>query len=238
MANFKIVQKLLGEMTASFIFGFVVYSATISTVLQKINGAPILAGLAIAFSAVVIIYVFVEISPAHFNPAITLSTIVFRKIPILTGFACILFQLIGFIIAAAVILGCFPGKNDFLLDTILPSPITDDVTTGELICIEMFLTGILVYVVFAIAANKYFPEKDEDFFDRSIVAPLIIGLTIGFLAFLGGSTSGGVFNPGLVFAPVLLTGDWSNSWKYWISQFVGGLVGASIHVFLLKKIKE
>lgn len=249
--RFSKIQSYFAEFACSFIFGFTVYSAILVVDLQSIAAGRILIGLAIGFVSVAIIYLFMDVAPAHFNPAITFSAIVFRKQPIISGFLFIISQGLGFMVAALVILGCFPGSYRQLMDIIRPAPI-DESSTGKVICIEIFLTGILVFTVFACAINPYKKQKDErderdrkkesgenapeharsSLPDRSILAPLVIGLTLGYLGYLGGSTSGGAYNPGIVWAPVLLSGHWGDSWKYWVGQFVGGVCGALIQVVM------
>ncbi|ELA47012.1 hypothetical protein VCUG_01543 [Vavraia culicis subsp. floridensis] len=238
------IQSYIAECACSFIFGFTVYSAILTTTLNGIVAGPILIGLSIGFVSVVIIFLFVDVTLAHFNPAITFAAVIFRKVPIISGFFYIIAQGIGFMIASLVVQGCFPGSFRPLMNIIRPKQ-ADDATTGEVICIEMFLTGILVFSVFAMAANPYKKQKEErdkrelqidpsesKIPDRSMFAPVVIGLTLGFLGYLGGSTSGGAFNPGIVWAPVLFSGHWGDSWKYWVGEFVGGFGGALIQVIL------
>ncbi|KAG0438338.1 Aquaporin [Dictyocoela muelleri] len=238
MENRKRMQSLFAEMMASFLFGFVVYSAIISKTLQDINAGSLMIGMVLALSATAIIYTFCDVSPAHFNPAITFAAILLKKMPPLIGIFYIIFQLIGFLIAAAVVLFCFPGDTEKLLNMILAGPVSNDVTDSELIAIEMILTGILVYIAFAVAIDKYKPGENEEFVDRTMMEPLVIGFTIGFLGFLGGSTSGGFFNPGLVFGAAFFNWDWSDSWKYFLAEISGGFVGGAIHSWLLKKMRE
>ncbi|ELQ76742.1 Major Intrinsic Protein (MIP) Family [Trachipleistophora hominis] len=238
------IQSYVAECACSFIFGFTVYSAILTTTLKNMVAGPILVGLSIGFVSIVIIFLFVDVTLAHFNPAITFAAIVFRRIPIISGFFYIIAQGIGFMIASLVVQGCFPGKFEPLMNIIRPKRVNDS-TTGEMICIEMFLTGILVFSVFVMAINPYKKQKDErdqrelhidpsesKIPDRSRFAPIVIGLTLGFLGYLGGSTSGGAFNPGIVWAPVLFSGHWGDSWKYWVGEFVGGCVGAFIQIIL------
>merc|ERR1711915_465183 len=128
-------------------------------------------------------------------------------------------------LAAAVVIGCFPGSGMEIMDIIRPKPAPEAVT-GEVICIEIFLTGILIFMVFAFAANSYKAQKDAKRVretglptgipDRTAYIPIVIGFTLGFLGLLGGSTSGGAFNPAIVWAPVLFSGVWGDSWKYWV----------------------
>lgn len=245
--NWKTIQSFCGEIAASFVFGFAVYSAIISSTITDQSAGPVIVALAVGFSGIAIIYAFCDITIAHFNPAITLAAIVYCKMSIIKGIVYILCQLLGFMIAAGVVLGCFPGKNSELLDIIRPKKV-EDTSKGELIFTELVLTGILTFVAFSVAINafkkvKYVPSKEEKNLpeleeepDKTILAPLTIGLTLGFLALLGFGSSGGVFNPGLVWAPVLFSGKWYNSWCYWVGEFVGALVGAGIQVFILARI--
>ncbi|KAM0677387.1 hypothetical protein BDAP_002070 [Binucleata daphniae] len=246
-ANWKRIKSYIAEGCASFLFGFVVYSAILSSNITDQVSTPVIVGLAIAFASIAIIYTFVDVTVAHFNPAITFAAIFFGKLPIIRGFIYIIFQFLGFMVAAAVILGCFPqGASDKL--NIIRAKKQADASTGNLICTELFLTGILVFVAFQVAINVYKkpkitkdegslpnPGEVDESPDKTILAPLVIGLTLGFLAFLGFGSSGGVYNPGLVFPPVLYTGDWYDSWAYWVAQFVGGLVGAAIQVIFVAR---
>ena len=57
-------------------------------------------------------------------------------------------------------------------------------------------------------------------------APVAIGFTLGFLGLIGGSVSGGAFNPARAFGPAILSNNWNNHWIYWLGDFVGaGLAG-------------
>lgn len=249
--NWKYIQSLLGEYAASFLFGFIVYSAIICATLTAIAGGPIAIGLAITFGSIAIIYAFCDITIAHFNPALTFAAIFYRKLPIIKGFLFIIAQGLGFMTAAAVTCACFPTGSYNKMRIIRPGKTFDNVTRGNIIATEMFLTGILTFVAFSVAINVFkkmkAPSGDEDMMpgsstsasgepDRTLLAPLVIGLTLGFLAFLGYCSSGGIYNPGLVWAPVLFTGYWYNSWCYWVGQFAGALVGGGIQVFLLSRM--
>jgi len=63
-------------------------------------------------------------------------------------------------------------------------------------------------------------------------APLAIGFTLGFLNFVGGTVSGGCYNPARAFGPALVGGDWSDHWIYWFADFLGaGLAGYTQMLF-------
>lgn len=238
------IQTYFAEFACSFLFGFVVYSAILVTTLLEIEAAPILIGLAIALVSVAIIWCFMDVTIAHFNPAITFAAVVFCKIPIIKGILYIISQGLGFMLAAVVVLGCFPGGWREIMDIIRPKPASDAVT-GEVICIELFLTGILVFTVFCAAANTYKDQvdarnqrdlridpQDSKIPNRKMYVPIMIGFTLGYLGLLGGATSGGAFNPGIVWAPVLLGARWRDSWKYWVGEFVGAFAAGLIQTIL------
>ena len=63
-------------------------------------------------------------------------------------------------------------------------------------------------------------------------APIAIGFTLGFLCLLGGSVSGGVFNPARAFGPALISGKWGRQELYWIADFIGAaLAGLAQSLF-------
>ncbi|KAF9763141.1 Aquaporin [Nosema granulosis] len=242
----KKLQTALGEMFASFVFGFVVYSAIVGTSQSENLAASIIVGVSVGFSGVAVIYSFCDVTVAHFNPAITLASIVTFKIPFVMGFIYMLAQFVGFIFAALAVVACFPGKYKDKLEIMRPKFASSDVNSGTAFSAELFLTLILVYVAFAVGINPYEPPKDEEGVPldpdeeiatgRKITAPIAIGFTLGFLALCGISSSGGAFNPGIVFAPCLLSGTWTRSWVYFLGEFTGGILGGLLQSVLLYKL--
>lgn len=242
----KILQSFFGELLASFIFGFSIYTAIIGTTLTEQSAAPVIVGLTVGLSGVAVIYSFCDITVAHFNPAITLAAMVSRRLPFLRGLFYIVFQTGGFILAGLGAISLFPGEYKDKMDIARPKIQNDDSCKGRLFAAEFFLTAILVYVAFAVDVNPYEPPKDEhdEQLDpdeeitegRKTSAPIAIGFTLGFLAFLGIGTSGGAFNPGLTIAPMILSGIWDNWWVYLLAQFSGGIVGGFIQAYVLYKL--
>lgn len=245
--NWKLAQTFIGEFVASFIFGFVVYSAIISSTLAEAQASQVIVGLAVGLSGVVIIYALSDITIAHFNPAITLASIIFNKLPIIKGFLYIISQLLGFTFAAGMVLACFTGKDSEIISFINPKPF-GTTKKGNALIMELILTGILTFVAFSVAINVYIKPKyvankgslpvDDvpERSDKTILAPLTIGLTLGFLALIGFGSSGGVFNPGLVWGGVIFSGSWRYTWVYWVGEFVGAFLGAALQVVVLSRV--
>lgn len=243
------IQSYVGEFVCTFIFGFTVYAAILTSSIAEIPSGQILVGLSIGFCGISIIYAFLDVTIAHFNPAITIAAVLYGFLEPIKGLFYVISQLLGFMAAAGFVILCFPGDGDENVNIINPKGVSDDVTTGEIIGIESFLTAFLIFIAFAVAINRYkkpvkVTTEEEELLtraedtapDTTILGPLIIGLTLGFLALLGGATSGGAFNPGVVFAPTLFSGDWSQCWKYWIGQLIGLIVGGGVQIMVMTRL--
>ena len=61
--------------------------------------------------------------------------------------------------------------------------------------------------------------------------PLAIGFTLGFLAFLGSSVTGGGFNPARALATALISNVWNSIYVYIIGPLAGGTFAAWLHTF-------
>lgn len=235
-----ITQKLFAEFLCSAIFGFAVYAAILNTKSDEATISSTTVGLTVAFSAVALIYTFCDHSVAHFNPAITIATVVAGKIEIALGLSYVCVQLLGFMLASLLAVLCFPYGYERTLKFITPAKVSESLSTTSLFFTEFILSFILVFVAFEVGINAvrepgvtlFIGEPQKD---RSNFAPLTIGFTLGFLAFLASTTSGGAFNPGIVFGPAILGANFTDFWVYIVAEILGGILGAIVQVFLLFK---
>lgn len=235
-----IAQRIFAEFLCSTIFGFAVYSAILNTKAEDVGSSGTTVGLTVGFSGIALIYTFCDHTVAHFNPAITIATIITGKLEIAMGICYVCSQLLGFMVASLLTVLCFPYGYSKTLEYITPAKVVNDLSNVSLFFTEFILSFILVFVAFEVGINAvrepgvtlFIGEPQKD---RSILAPLTIGLTLGFLGFLASTTSGGAFNPGIVFGPAILGNNYNNFWIYITSEIAGGIVGALVQVFLLFK---
>ena len=98
---------------------------------------------------------------------------------------------------------------------------------GPGIAIEVVLTFLLVFTVFATAVDPKgaFP----------IIAGFGIGLVVVFDILAGGPLTGASMNPARSFGPALVSGSWANHWVYWLGPLVGGALAALVYDHLLLK---
>jgi len=68
-------------------------------------------------------------------------------------------------------------------------------------------------------------------------APLAIGFTLGMLSLVGGSVSGGAYNPARVFGAAMCSGIWTGQWVFWIGDFLGAAAGGWTQI-LFQRLKK
>lgn len=243
--NLQTAKALIGEFLCTFIFIFTICANKLSEGRQGVHLGSLGAGVSTAFVAVAIIYTFGGHSGAHFNPAVTLGAVVGRKINPIMGILYIVLQLLAACAAVGTLIFLYPGSK--VADALLLAP-DKDATLAEAVAMEATLTFILVLVIYGTAMGVRTATKEADLESaaeedaelltsnkqRMNFAPIAIGLTLGFLCFLGGSVSGGAFNPARATAPALLTWKFTNLWIYWAGDLLGASLAAVLYHFFFE----
>jgi MIP family channel proteins len=210
-------KNYLIELVGTFILVYAITSA--ATVYSKSGQLGVIGiGLVHAFVLTAIVFAIGYKSGARVNPAVTVAFLITKRMRISDGIFYVIFQIIGGIMAAAVVFAIF--GSSISSSVTLPS----DGNVLRAFILEMVMTFTLVYIVLttaATASNKIGP-----------LAGLAIGLTLGFNVIFGGSISGGSLNPARSFGPALITGNLAYNWIYWIAPIIGSLIAAGIHRLL------
>lgn len=246
----KEVLALFSELLATGIFIFTICCIGVN-VSRTANAADglIISGVGTGLVAYALLRTFGEWSGAHFNPAVTVGAIVGRKIHPIIGLLYIIVQVLAGIIAVFVIKLMFPG-DVFKLLVMAPA---DDVTRINALITESILAFILVFVVYGSlmgidaaprgaildpeSGESQVPAVDEQALRlRKAAGPGAIAACLGFLCFLGTSSSGGAFNPVRATAPALLTWDIKDLWIYWVGNLTGAVLAAALHTYFFVKV--
>ena len=122
--------------------------------------------LAFALSIATLVWATAHVSGGHLNPAVTLGFLVTRRMTILRALLYAICQVAGAIVGAGILRTLSP--NPQTLGTSAPS---DGVRLGQVFGIELLITFVLVWTVFA--------TVDGQRTDLSGSGPLAIGLSIG-----------------------------------------------------------
>ena len=108
-------------------------------------------------------WVFFRISGGLFNPAVTLGMMLVGAMTYFRGMLIIISQLLGAIAAAGVVSGLLPGPLN------VRTGLAGGTTVVQGLFIEMFLTAMLVFAIFMLAAEKH---------KGTFIAPIGIGLAL------------------------------------------------------------
>lgn len=241
----KTIRALIGEFVCTWIFIFSVCAVGLNNSKVMMALGPTAGGIVTAFVAVAIIYSFGGISGAHFNPAVTVGAMIGCKIGLVQGILYIVVQLLAALLAVGVLSLLFPASGTAASLVLSPGK---DATSIEAVAMEFCLTFILVLVIYATAMGVRTTISNGDIEtaeeaqvlvaenkQRMNFAPIAIGFTIGFLCFLGGSVSGGAFNPARATAPALIAWEFGSLWIYWVGDVTGAAAAACLFHFYFER---
>ena len=203
------MQKYVAEFIGTFFLVLTIGCTVIG------HGAGPLAPLAIGSALMVMIFAGGYISGGHFNPAVTLGVWLRGKCEAKDVAPYMVFQTIGAVLAAFVVL--------FLKAGTAVKPLQP--ATLPALVAEFLFTFALVYVVLNVATAK--DTSGNSFYG------LAIGFTVMAGAFAVGGVSGAAFNPAVAIgASVMRFFAWSNLWIYLVAELLGGLVAALTFKFI------
>lgn len=229
--KFKLYQKVLGELFGTIIL---VYECCGS---PTFNSDKLYVGvIASACSVSVIIYCFVKISGAHFNPAVSLAFYMNGSLGLKEFLLYMLAQFVGAFIGCCFIALSRKGRFDELAGTKIQDYLihvhggTEIDAWCYISCLfaETFSTFILIIFSYAIS---------EKYNQLGINLGLCFALALMALIFTAANISGSSFNPARSLAPAALQalagGDTKPIEQIWI-YFVGPFAGAIIAFYAWK----
>jgi MIP family channel proteins len=211
--------KYLVEIVGTFILVYAIASA--ATVYSDSGQLGVIGiGLVHALALTAIVYAIGYRSGAQVNPAVTIGLLVARKLRVREAVLYILSQIVGAVIAAAVVYAIF--GSSMAASVTLPA----DGNVTRAFVLETVMTFTLVYVVLAATTSKNFKIVP--------LAGVAVGFTLGFNVIFGGSITGGSLNPARSFGPALIAGNFDHHWLYWIAPIIGGIIAAGVYKGLHK----
>ncbi|HYW31240.1 MAG TPA: aquaporin [Gemmatimonas sp.] len=179
------------------------------------TGAFAHSGVALAFGLAVALIVAASghLGGAHINPAVTLGFWSVGRFPTRDVLPYIIAQCVG-AIAASAVLGWLLGSVGNFGATV-PS-----VSLARAFVIEMGYTGLLGFVIMAVATDERTP---------GVIAPFVLGATVLAGALVTGPLTGGSFNPARTLGPAVVGGVWTAHWLYWAAPMLGMIAGMQLY---------
>ena len=223
-------NKYFAEMAGTFVLVFIgCGSAAIAGEHIGFTGIS----LAFGFAVLAMVYAIGKISGCHINPAVSVGMLVAGKMRWQDTVMYVIFQCIGAIIAAAILLAVASGLPGYTVATgglgqngygaLSPGGYS---MTACLIA-EIVLTFIFLFVIFG-STSKDAPVG---------FAGLAIGIALAFIHLVGIPITGTSVNPARSLGPALLVGGeaLSQVWLFWVAPLIGCILAALLWRFVFEK---
>lgn len=199
-------------------------------------------GVSLAFGLTVLTmaYAIGHISGCHLNPAVTLGQVAGGRFPAKEAPAYIIAQVIGGIIAAAVLyiiaspdlsagIGAFAtnGWSDMANANGLNAFGGKAFGMGSAFLIEMVLTAVFLFVIMG-ATDGRAPAG---------FAPIAIGLCLTLIHLIGIPATNTSVNPARSTAVAVFVGGMAlkQLWLFWVAPILGGVIGGVAYKVLAEK---
>ena len=211
------------ELVATLLFVFMGTGAVVTVGIFVGAGGEVTAGnllvIAIAHGLAIAVLVAAigRISGGHINPAVTFSAVLTRKMGVSKGAMYVIAQLVGAILGAFLLKAVIPDALEGGLGAHALGP---DISAGAGLVVEMVLTFVLVFVVFATAMDPKGPVH---------LAPFAIGTAVLIDHLVGVPLTGASMNPARTLGPAWAAGAWADHWVYWVGPLSGGAIAALVY---------
>jgi MIP family channel proteins len=213
-------RHFIAEFIGTFALVFIGSGAIIRA---QMNGGS-LAEVAFAHGLIlsVMVTALMRIS-GHFNPAVTITFMVVRRIEPMMGVVYMIAQLLGATLAAYALKGLLP-RDAVEATRVGGQMVAGSITFGGAVFLEMIATFFLVWVIFGTAVDPDAPR----------VGGFAIGLTIAADILVIGPYTGASMNPARSLGPAIASGVFEAQAVYWIGPIIGGIVAGVLYdrVFL------
>jgi aquaporin Z len=190
-------------------------------------------GVALAFGLTVVTmaYAVGHISGGHFNPAVTVGLVVGGRTPVSDLVPYIVAQVIGGIVAAAILYAIASGKADFSLSGGFAANGYGEHSPGGYALPACALAeAVLTFMFLMVIMGATDPRSP------AALAPLAIGLTLTLIHLVCIPITNTSVNPARSTGPALFAGGWALAqlWLFWVAPIVGGALGGLAYRSLLE----
>ncbi|WP_210643352.1 aquaporin Z [Pseudomonas sp. Tri1] len=217
-------MSLLKRSTTELLGTFWLVLGGCGSAVLAASGIGVL-GVALAFGLTVLTMAFAigHISGCHLNPAVSVGLYVGGRFPARELPAYIIAQVIGGVLAAALIYFIASGKEGFDLATSgLAANGYGEHSPGGYSMAAGFVTELVMTAMFILiilgATDKRAPAG---------LAPIAIGLALTLIHLISIPVTNTSVNPARSTGPALIVGGWAieQLWLFWVAPLLGAVIG-------------
>lgn len=225
------MKAYFAEMFGTFCLVFIGCAAVVTGGLGGLLPAGSLGiGLSFGIAVLAMAYAIGPVSGAHLNPAVSLGAFLAGRLSVSDLFGYVVAQVVGGILGAQFLHFIASGVATGAPANLAANgwdPISGYSTIAALLT-EITATFIFVTVVLSVTSAKH----------ATVLAGLVIGLTLAVLHVSFIPVSGNSLNPARSIGPALFSGSTAISqlWLYIVAPLIGGaFAGIIAHVGIFEK---
>ena len=223
-------RKYAAELIGTFWLTFAgCGSAVIAAAFPQVGIGLLGVAFAFGLSVVTMAYAIGHISGCHLNPAVTVGLAAGGRFPGSQILPYIVAQVVGAVIAAALLYMIASGAAGFDVSKGFASngygahsPGQYSLTAGFLM--EVIMTAVFLFIIMGATHGKA----------PAGFAPLAIGLTLVMIHLVSIPVTNTSVNPARSTGPALFVGGWAlqQLWLFWVAPLIGGVIGGVVYRWL------
>lgn len=190
-----------------------------------------LLGVSFAFGLTVLTMAFAigHISGCHLNPAVSIGLWAGGRFSANQLVPYILSQVLGAIVAGAVLYLIASGQAGFELSAGFASNGYGSHSPGGYSLVAALITEVVMTMMFLIVIMGATDKRAPAGF-----APIAIGLCLTLIHLISIPVTNTSVNPARSTGVAIFVGDWAVAqlWLFWLAPIVGGVLGATIYRFI------
>jgi aquaporin Z len=197
-----------------------------------------LVGVSLAFGLTVVTgaYALGHISGGHFNPAVTLGILTAKRIEIRQAVIYVVAQLIGAVVATAIIVIIANGVDGFSVDDsgLGANGFADHspglYNWGAALVAELVLTFFFLLIILGVTGREALTP----------FAPLAIGLALTLIHLISIPVTNTSVNPARSTGPAIFVGGWAleQLWLFWVAPMLGAILAGLVHSYVIEERAE
>jgi aquaporin Z len=224
------VRKCAAEAIGTFWLTFAgCGSAIIAATFPQVGIGLLGVALAFGLTVVTMAYAVGHISGCHLNPAVTCGLAAGGRFPTHDILPYVISQVIGGLVAAALLYAIASGAPDFSLDKGFAANGYGEHSPGHYSLLSCLLSEVVLSMMFLFVIMGATHGKAPVGF-----APLAIGLCLTLVHLVGIPVTNLSVNPARSTGPAVFVGGWAIAqlWLFWVAPIFGGALGGILYRWL------